>query len=495
MSLRIEHRDGRQARKIIIGVLTSRRVCGAVADRWDGKLFDSRWANLIVGWAVDYYRKYRKAPGKDIQPLFDEWARKSKDKDTVGLAESFLTSLSGQWVSQKKAVRPDYVIDLAAQYFNQVKLRKLKEELDSDLETGNVEKAMERAKGFKEVEMGLGGDTVRVLEDKEAIKAAFDKKTDVLVRYPDALGTFFGDALERDGFISFEGPEKRGKTWILLDLAWQAMTQGRRVAFFEVGDLSKHQIMRRFMIRASRRPWKPGTVRIPVMMGPPDAEGGRADIQFKEKEYKNQLSFDTAWRKCEGIVKKRGEDLLRLSVHANSSISVTGISSILDGWRRWDGWVPDVVVDYFDILANMTSGKFENSREAVDATWRAGRRLSQEWHVLLVTASQTDADSYESDIITMSNFSQSKSKRAHTTGTAGINQTEEEKADGVYRFNWVAGREWEYSSSRCVYSAGCLGIASPLMLSTFAPQGTGFRGKPGVRGGAEKKPNKIGSQR
>jgi len=488
MGLRIEHREGTEARKVLIGVITNRRVCVAVSDKWDGKMFDSRWANLVCGWAVAYYRKYNKPPGRDIEGLYEAWAAKAKDKESVEAAGSFLESLSAQYVSMKKGVREAYTIDLAGQYFTKVRLRKRNEEINAALESGDLEKADKIAKAYNPVEMGLGNDMVKVLEDKEAIREAFEHQADVVVRYPDALGVFLGDALERDGFIALEGPEKRGKTWLLLDMAWQAMLQGRRVAFFEVGDLSKAQIMRRFMIRASRRPLKACTVRKPISMGPPQADGDSPDINFLEKEYTKALSFNTAWKACEKIVGKRGGDLLRLSVHANSSISITGINEVLSVWERQDGWVPDAVfVDYFDILANMTSGRFENTREAVDATWRAGRRLSQERHVLLVTASQTDADSYETDLLTMSNFTQSKTKRAHTTGTIGINQTEQEKALGIYRLNWLAGREWEYNSSKCVYCCGSLALASPLMFSTFAPEGESrFSGKAGANRGRRK---------
>lgn len=82
-------RNGRNERMIVTGLITNRAVLGAVAALWDGKLFQSRWANEVAGWCVEHYRRFRKPPGTKIQSLFDRWAVKnSKDKDTVGLVGS-----------------------------------------------------------------------------------------------------------------------------------------------------------------------------------------------------------------------------------------------------------------------------------------------------------------------------------------------------------------------------------------------------------------------
>ncbi len=171
-------------------------------------------------------------------------------------------------------------------------------------------------------------------------------------------------------------------------------------------------------------------------------------------------------RACKKIVNKRTkEPLLKLSTHAMSSISIAGVGSVIESWVR-TGWVPDVIViDYADILAPQ-DGKAD-SRDQVNATWKGMRSLSQQLHCLNVTATQTDADSYDTDVIDMSNFSEDKRKRAHVTGSIGINQTDAEKEMGITRFNWIVRREWAYSKKKCVHVAGCLSIARPVIHSTF----------------------------
>lgn len=472
--MKVQKYKGNDVRRLLTGLITNKVVVGSISEKWEKEgLFDSRWANLIAGWAIRYYRKYNKAPGRQIAQMFDRWSEEGdQDPEIIRMVEKFLTSLSEDYARRKRDVEPRSYIDLAGEYFNKVRLLRLSDAMKADIERGQVEKAQEKFdKSFK-IEVATG-KSISVFRDKAAVYRAFKEVSKPLIAYPGALGKFFGDSLERDGFISFEGPEKRGKTWILLDVAWQAMKQGNKVAFFEVGDLSEGQIMRRFMIRASGRPLKPtekdSPLKVPTMLGPPTGtgEGVLPEILHKEYNFTKPLSEKVAWRACQKIVHKYGpkEDQMRLEVHPNSTLSVSGMNRILDGWDR-QGWKPDVVVvDYADILAPERGGI--DTREQINVTWKGLRTLSQKRHILVVTATQTNAASYEAHTISRKHFSENKLKRAHVTGSVGISQNDEEKEIGVIRFNWLVGREWAYDERKCVYCAGCLGLAAPLMHSTF----------------------------
>lgn len=456
-------------------MITSKTVLAAVADRWDKSgLFESRWSNLVGNWCVNHFRKYNKAPGQRIENIFDRWAsgREGKDKENVKLIEKFLSSIAGQYAREKKKTQVQFVIDLASEHFNAVKCTETCEEATGLIEDGRIAEALALMENFKKVEMGMGS-RISVLNDKQAIKEAFTQKSKPVITYDGALGTFFGSALERDGFISFEGIEKRGKSWIMVEMAWQAMLQGRNVAMFQVGDLSKDQIMRRFMTRAMGRPLEPTKKGRPVLkpLGMTVRGQGKdvmADVVHKHLKFKDHVKWQTAWKACQKIRQPwgKGQDLLQLEVYPNTSISINGIAGVMDSWKRNDGWIPDVIIiDYADILAPI-DGKID-TRHQIDATWRGMRSLSQRNHCLVITATQASAAAYEAETLSMRHFSESKTKRAHVTGSIGINQTEAEKKLGLYRFNWIVGREWDYSSDVCVHCAGSLGLAAPMMLSSF----------------------------
>lgn len=465
--MRVSKRDSTDERRILTGLIVDPILLANVAEKWNGDLFNSKWSNIICKWCVDFYRQYGAAPDKAIEGLFESWAGRTKDTETVDLVEKFLRKLSGDYESLADESNSDYLIDRAAEYFNRVKIDRLSEALQGDISSNDVEAALKKVQGFDRVEMGQGA-AVDVLQNEQALRDAFEKRSETLIKYPGALEAFFGTALERDGFIGFMGPEKRGKTFWLMDVAWRAMTQRNRTAFFAVGDMSEHQMLRRFATRASRRPLDPRKIQYPTLLTK-DPDNKQAEVICKAKEFDKPLSWNYAWKKFQEMATKRiksNDPYLRMSVHPNSSINVAGIRAILNGWER-RGWTPDViVVDYADILAPPT-GVGTESREQVNATWKQLRALSQAFHCLVVTGTQSDAMSYNADTIRREHFSEDKRKMAHVTGMIGLNATEPEQDEGLMRLNWIVLRESRFSTSQCVHVAGCLDIANPALKSVF----------------------------
>lgn len=464
--MRIEKRDGSIERRILIGMVVSRPVLAKISASWDGKLFSSAWCNLVGKWCVKFFRKYDKPPKKSIAGIFDAWASDNKDEATIEMVEKFLQSISGEYSALSKEINVDHLLDTANEHFNKVRLKRLSEEIQGDVDEGDHGRGLERVRKFGHIEI-CGGAGINVLQDKETIMRAFSEQDESLIKYPGALGEFLGNSLSADAFVGFMGPEKRGKTWILTDIAWMGVAARHNVAFFEVGDMSQNQIMRRFMIRAANRPLGPKTVYYPKSIDHTENDL-HAHVEHKKKVYKGHLSWQEAWKGCKRIldISKTNRPLMKLSVHPNSTMSVAGIRSILETWNHTEGWLPKIiVVDYADILAPMTGGK--ESRDQINETWKGLRALSQEYHCLVVTATQADAASYEVETIGRKNFSEDKRKFAHVTAMFGINATSEEKEQGVMRFNPLVVRESAFSDKKCVHIAGCLDLARPIVKSCF----------------------------
>ncbi len=463
MAIKVERRDGHDEKRIVTAMVVDRSVLAKIASRWEKGMFNSPWSNLVGQWCVDFFNRYDKPPGKSIEGIFNTWAGENKQPEVIRLVEKFLSGISGEYKSIRGDINADYIVDSAAAYFNRVKLAKLSEGLQALLDNGDVDKAKKLADTYAHVELGAGSG-VDVFDDDMAFEDAFSENAESIIQYPGALGNFFGDALSRDALIAFQGPEKSGKTQWEIDVAWNAMKQNRKVAFFEVGDMSQNQIMRRFIARAAGRPMKPGVVRFPKFL---EQDGGVANCDFTEREFKFALSMDAAREARKKIVSRRVGDqsLFRLSVHPNSSISVLGVQSVLQSWER-AGWSPDVcVIDYADILAPINGTV--DTRDQINSTWKHLRALSQSFHMLVVTATQSNAGSYDSEVQSKKNFSEDKRKYAHVNGMVGINQTVQEKENQIYRLNWLVLREGEFVESKCVYTASCLAISNPAVLSTF----------------------------
>jgi hypothetical protein len=454
-------------RAVLTGMVTSSGVIGRVASQWrEEGLFRSRWSNLVGGWCVDYHRKYGEAPQAHIEDVFNAWAETATDDATVRLVDKFLAGLSEDYEAIEEETNVEYIVDKASEIFNSVILERMASSVKGHVERGDLIKA-QKAANLKPVEMGIGSG-IDVLQDREAILRAFETQGEALITYPGDLGSFFGNQLGRDEFVAALGATGLGKTWWLIDIAWMGVRQNRKVAFFEVGDMSEAQIMKRFMCRAAGQPLRhPYTVEVPTGITI-EGEGATATavVNTEPRKFKGPLDPQKAWKACQKKTRRHKEPLLRLSVHANSSINVQGISAILDGWEM-EGWIPDVVViDYADILAP-PPGIPAGEREGINENWKQMRSMSQSRHILVCTATQADAGSYEANVIRRQNFSDDRRKLDHVTGMFGINATHSELGMGAYRLNWLKRREDAYTSAKHIHVAHCLNLGRPHVKSSY----------------------------
>ena len=461
--MKIQKRKYDEERTVLIGMIVDKTVLGRISPKYNKSMFRSPWANRVSFWCITYFNKYQKAPGLHMQSIFETWATDTRNKNVVEIISEFLDSLSRQYSKLRKNSNSEYVIDLAGTYFNKVKLERLSEAIEADVSQGEIDKAMHRTADYHKLEMGVGAG-IDVFADKQNIQAAFEDEHDAIIKYTDGLGTFFGDRLERDGLIGIMGPDKRGKSFWLLDMAFRAILQKRRVAFFECGDLSQHQIMRRFMMRVSRHPLYPCTIKYPISIrlrpkAPPH-------IVFQQKHFNKKLTWKKAYKACTKLTEgKRLKSALRLSCHFNDTVSVDGIRGVLDDWARKD-WIPDVIIiDYADLLSMDYPGI--EGRDRIDKTWKQLRRVSQERHCLVMTATQSDTAAYDAKTVSRKHFSDDKRKNAHVTGMIGLNQTPKEKERGYMRLNWVVLREGWFSETRCCYVATSFELANMAVRSVF----------------------------
>jgi hypothetical protein len=464
ITVKISRIKNEDERRVLTGMIVDTTVLGRIEPKWTDQMFKSSWANRVASWCIKYFRGYAEAPKGEIAHLCASWASKSDDQEGIALVERFLASLSDEYESLAEESNSDYVLDIACLYFNRVQVEKLADAIQGDVEIGDVDGALERVNSFGKVEMGFG-EGIDVFHDKEAIREALADKRDPLIQYPGDLGEFFGSSFERDGFIAFLGPEKRGKTFWLMDVAYRAMCQRKKTAFFAVGDMTQGQMLRRFLTRLVRRPLFPGKVEYPIAI---DTSEDTTDVATESRKYKERVTLTEIKEACRRLRIKKIKSknpYLKMSVHPNSSLSVSGLNSVLESWEK-DDWIPDVIViDYADIL-DMHYRDLDG-RESINETWKQLRRLSQERHCLVVTATQADARSYTTGTMDMSNFSEDKRKMAHVTGMIGLNQKEDEQDFGVMRLNWVGLREGAYNAKTCVHVATCLEIANPAVRSSF----------------------------
>jgi hypothetical protein len=457
--------DGSEVRKIVTGMVHDKYVCARIASIWPaGGLFSVDWANIVGQMIVKHYRTYERNPGASMRSVFEEWAVSPQaNEQTIGAVERFLQSLPDEMDEPT-----EYVLDLAGRHFNRVYMNAALTEVKQCLDHGLNDEALDRILNFKRINLGEGSYQLP-LDDPGAWMAAGDYEKQLpLVSYRGDLDAFFNGVMQRGRLISFMAPDKTGKSFWLVDLVYRALREGRRVAYFDLGDGDQDDFLSRLACRTTGQPLYASEVNIPL----PESSNSCTWGSKLEHQTVPMPGADMIVAKCEltRLVAEHSPEnyasLLRTAFHAASTLDVQGLDSILHDWDRAEGWHPDVVVlDYADLLAAPQGIKEVN--EQIDTTWKLLHAIGKKHHCLVVTATQTSAKAYANGefLLSKEHFQGRKTKLAHVDAMIGINVTPAEREKGVSRINFIVRRKGAYSEKRYVTVAGCLGIGNPAILS------------------------------
>jgi hypothetical protein len=510
-------------RKILIAALTSTDYLHRVRQEIKENLLKSEMAELLMILALEFYDENGMAAGLNIEDIYFDKLKQGLIPENLAeeIENDILPGLAEQYKSE--GIDIEYITKETLKHFKQLKLEQTKDDLAILLERGEIEEAENLLNKRKSTTEDNNTLDLTSVEAKEAVRKAFTETYTPLITFSGALGKFWNRQMVRGGFIALLSPEKRGKTMLLKECGLMAAKQGRKVAFFQAGDMSEGQMLRRMVLNISKRTDREeytGKQYIPVkdcirnqlntchkeirecQIGALEHKGWqenevRQEICYDdlveayrtEKDYRicfNCSDFEKynlgsvfvkeeniklittaqAERIVENWFAKKNRQI-RLSTHANGTLSVKIMKQIIDTWESRDGWIPDVIiVDYADLLVSSDRTEFRHQQNQI---WKDLRGLNQQLDCLLITATQSDAGSYEKDTLNLKNFSEDKRKYAHTTFFAGLNADTKgrEKKMGVMRINELIARESSFDSGRQVYILQDLNRAMPILASFF----------------------------
>lgn len=334
-----------QERRILVAMIGDEAVCGRVAALWtDEGLFAHPASNVVGRLCVENFNRYGRAAGRDIEHLVRSWADGAKSEDLVGEVDDLIQSIDLNKLGEK--INVDLLTDEAGEYFDRVQMEKRADLIKSHIAAGKVKKAREVFDNYRPVQMGAHS-FVNPLTDDEALRQVHAEKREPLIEYQGGLQDFFGYALEREALVAILAAEKMGKSYFLLEFAFAAVEQGRKVAMFECGDLTQRQVMGRLLTRVCGRPlFLPRhrdrlEYQVPVALTMQDHQ---VKVKHEIYEIRKSLPLEKIKKYRDDWTEKyNAHDNWRLSVHSTSSLSVPGIRSILSRWEK-EGFNPDVVV-------------------------------------------------------------------------------------------------------------------------------------------------------
>lgn len=509
-------------RRMVTGLIVSTDYTAQIRKVWNSRLLGSRTARRLAGWCLDFYDQYNQAPGKEIEAIFMRHAKRMK-KDEVADIEDILEGLSEEYERQDK-FNVRYLLDQTMQYFDERGITDLIEDVKDQLAAGEVQEARQLIYNYRPAVGVDSANTVDLASPEvlDELKAAFAEVERPLVRYPRQLGEFLNSSLVRGGFVCFSGIEKRGKTFLLLDLAMRARRQGVNVAFFQCGDMTKHEQMVRAAIYLTKksnqdkyvgRMWEPVRDCVKNQLDDCDRDERECDLGVfadRDEEFlRRDVTHDDLveayrgnpdyrpchncshyWKNRWGAVWLKEVDVgrsplqykeaerayrnffikhkrsFKLSTHPSGTLSMAESDRLLDVWEREDGFVPDLII--YDYVALMASDlKNESFRNQENDKWQRARGISQKRHALVVTVDQSDALAYDKDLLMLKNFSEDKRKYSHVTAWFGLNQDAKgrEKKLGVMRINELLARNDAFSNTNQVHVLQNLKRGQPCLSS------------------------------
>lgn len=239
-------------RQITIGAIVSTTYLNLITDSYDKRYILSEHLRQIMDWCIGYYRHYDKAPSKNIQTIFERRSQSIQDKDLLDNIEATLDNLSQDWEGLADEFDPKYLADKAIEYFKIRSFAILAEELSVASEGYDAKAGEEILQKYRKVESTMS-NRVRPMEDDNLLEMALNKAYEPLFRLPGALGKMMNNHLVPGGFIAFMGPEKRGKSWYLMEMAVRACQDHVPTVIFQAGDMDNEDLTMRLAVRVCGR--------------------------------------------------------------------------------------------------------------------------------------------------------------------------------------------------------------------------------------------------
>lgn len=470
--------DARTEEKILIGMIASDSFCRDLAKLLKQKgIIETPYIQRVVGWCIDYHKRYKAAPGGTITDIFES-EKKNLEAAEASAIEMVLSKANDEY--QVQGFNEEYEKTRA---FNFVRARSLKlanQESSALLAAGNLDEAEKAYQSYRQVKIDTSGWGNPFSE--ESVKQYFaDERAqkDVLFKMAGAIGDFIGP-FRRNWLVGLLAPVKRGKTFWLMEIAMQAVFAKRKTLFISL-EMNQHRIRGRMYKRLTAMSLDTREYIFPVFDCRANQDGtcNRASrinsTRLLDPEGKKpQYSKDTKYRACavcrgtknflpetwlttnkvertrmssavktvRAQVDQFGENMRDKAYPANS----VNLSRVYDDIKELideEDFVPDVVaIDYDGVLAPEDHRII--GRERADETWRMFKRISDELHCCVISASQSNRNSFEKKNVIQTDVSEEIRKIAHGDLWLAINQTQQEKRSSVVRISKIAMRDGEF---------------------------------------------------
>lgn len=476
--------------------------------------FSLSFARIVAGWCQEYFERYSKAPGRDIQDIFEHQLDSGLDSGQAGLIEHFLSDLSDKY-EESEGINWEYLLDKTEKFFRRRALEGLRKDISTAVSRNQIEIAESLVGEFERPSTAsLKG--IDPFTDLEAIAEAFEKEEhgEILFRLAGDLGKLIG-GFERGSLIAILGLMKAGKTWWLQEIALQGLFAGLNVLFVSL-EMSQKQMIRRIYHRLTGLPsgrWANRDILVPVFdclknqtdecgkrrrtcderlltsknkkplfdNAPEDylpCSACRGEKDFQPDSWfrvlqRDELTTERAIKKAKAIIrtKIRGRKFKLLSF-PSGTLTIEHLKLELSNLEYYEGFVPDMIVtDYADKFKAKNTK--QDYRHQLNEIWEDHKALAQEYHCGVFTASQGNT-ARTGKKIKQGDWAEDIRKLALIDVAFALNQTPTEKQAGVMRIPVIAHRHEDFDLLQETIVLQSLKIGNPC-LDSFHRYGFEFQ--------------------
>lgn len=474
--------------RILAGLITNTSYCKNVSRLLKKDIFIIPYSSIVLKWCLDYFKTYNEAPGKHILDIFEMESisgnLKAEDRDLIG---AFVDKLLANYEKESET-NFAFLEDKTIAYVKKRSLKNTADKMNRLLENDKVDDAESELEKYKQTSKATSTAFDPLCD--EVVKKFFDNvnnKANEIFSMPGKLGEHIG-MLERYWLVGILAPSKRGKTFWQQEFAVQAIMAKKKVLFVSL-EMNEKGILKRLYKRLTGFADRSGDFIYPCFdclknqNNSCDSSNRTCKVKLlideKTKPKYNRISSYVPCTFCrdnkkyakdyvvatwlttikrEKIkasstikvvsgIKQAFGDRIRVQSYPKFSANIKDIMAALNDLDVKENFQPDVIIiDYADILAPEDSRL--STRERVDETWKMMGRMAGENHCLVISASQSNRKSFNKKYVEEVDIAEDIRKIANSDLFIALNQTKEEKKEGVMRINIIANRDADFDSQK-----------------------------------------------
>lgn len=452
--------DTSDEQDLITGLILSDDFCRRVLPMLRPEHLEDSGARRVLNWVLNYHTQYKKAPGSEIQSIFNTERKSLRDVEANSI-EELLAALSNRYKDNGKN-NWEYQADRARDYIRGRSLKVLSESINTLKDRGDLSKAEGLVNQFRTTSVQTSR-WVQPFLDQELQQRALVRVDSGLFRMDGAIGKVFG-WWQVGWLVAFFGSPKRGKSYILQEVAMQALVQGLRVAFISL-EMGDEDMVLRFMQAATSLPKEKGKIKIPVWdcdknqndtcrlkertnREPIPRDGGDLP-SFREGSKYQPCVFCKTWKnflvnykvaswfkiieKNNDMASKAIENTNAFALHykggnlqfrsfPRDTATLDDIDNALEELKTVHDFVPHiVVVDYADVIKKGDHSG-QQDWQSLDEIWKGMSGMAGSRKILAISASQGNVKSFDAKTMKPGQVAGYTGKIAHVDLGITLNQ-------------------------------------------------------------------------